>query len=121
MRSKDTASVTIANGTSLSGAVNLGSKILSAIIIPSGWTAAALSFQASDDQGQTWKDVYDQGGNEINVAQAYVVINRRISIDPGDFGGIDFIKVRSGLSAAAVNQGADRVLTLVTRKYYALD
>ncbi len=61
MRSKSTASVTIASGASLSGAVNLGEKVLSAIIIPGTWTAAALSFQTSED-GTTWYDLRDDAG-----------------------------------------------------------
>lgn len=120
-RSKATASVTIASGASLSGAVNLGDKVLVAIIISTDWTAAELSFQASDDQGTTWKDVFDDGNNEIKVASTSVAAARRISLDPSAFAGVDFIKVRSGLTAAAVNQDGDRILTLVTRKFYGLD
>jgi len=120
-RSKATASVTIASGASLSGAVNLGGKVLTAITIPAAWTAAELSFQASDDQGTTWYDMFDDGGTEVQIASASVVASRRITLDPSAFAGVDYIKVRSGLTAAAVNQGADRVLTLTSRKYYALD
>jgi len=121
MRNKSTASVTIASGASLSGGVNLGDKILSAIIVSAAWTTAALTFQASDDGGVTWKNMFDSGGNEITIASAAVVAGQRISIDPSDFAGVDMIKVRSGTSGSAVTQGADRVLTLVSRKYYALD
>lgn len=121
MRNKSTASVTIASGASLSGAVNLGDKVLCAIIISAGWTAAALSFQASDDGGATWKDMYDDAGNEVTVASGNVAAARRISLDPSTFASVDQVKVRSGLTGAAVNQGADRILTLVARKFYALD
>lgn len=120
-RSKATASVTIASGASLSGKIHLGDKVLTAIIISADWTAAALSFQASDDNGTTWYDMYDDGGNEITIVSAAVVASRRISIDPSAFAGVDAIKVRSGLTAAAVNQGADRTLTLVSRKFYGLN
>jgi hypothetical protein len=120
-RSKSAGSVTIASGASLSGAINLGDKVLSAIIMPASWTAAALTFQASDDGGTTWKDMYDDGGNEISILSANAVAGRRISVDPSAFAGIDLIKVRSGTSGSATAQGADRVITLVSRKYYALD
>ena len=121
MRDKSTATVTIASGASLSGGVNLGSKILSAIIVSAAWTAGALSFQASDDGGTTWKDMFDDGGNEITIASAAVVAGQRISLDPSMFAGVDCLKVRSGLTGAPQAQGADRVLTLVSRKFYALD
>lgn len=120
-RSKTTGTVTITSGTSLSGPINLGDKVLSAIIVSAAWTAAALTFQASDDGGTTWKDMYDDGGNEITILSANVVAGRRISVDPSAFAGIDQIKVRSGTGGSPTNQGADRVLTLVSRKYYALD
>ena len=45
----ETISVTIANGTSLSAAVNLGSGKLRGIALPAAWTAAVLSFQVSLD------------------------------------------------------------------------
>jgi len=120
-RNKSVASITIASGASLSGAIALGDKVLCAILMPAAWTAAALSFQASDDNGTTWKDMFDDGGQEINIPTVGAVAGQRISIDPSMFGGVDMIKVRSGLTAAAVNQSADRILTLVSRKFYSLD
>lgn len=120
-RNKSIATVTIANGTSLSGPVNLGDKVLCAIILPAVWTGAAISFQASDDNGVTWKDMFDDGAQEINVPTTGAVAGQRISMDPSMFAGVDAIKVRSGLTAAAVNQAADRSITLVSRKFYSLD
>jgi hypothetical protein len=110
------AQVTIANGQSLSAPVNLGSKTLCAITLPAAWSAAGLSFQVSDDQGATWLNMFDSAGSEIVIPSAAVVAGQRISIDPAIFSGVDFLKVRSGASGGAVNQGADRILTLVSRK-----
>lgn len=121
MQSKSTGTVTITSGTAVSGNLNMGAKVLSAIIIPAAWTAAALSFQTSDDNGSTWYDVYDDGGTELTIASAAVVAGRRISVDPSAYAGIDCIRLRSGTTASPVNQGADRIITLVYRKYYALD
>jgi hypothetical protein len=121
MRAKTTEQVTIAAGTALSNAVNLGDKTLSAIVIPAAWSTAALSFQASDDGGATWHDHFDWLGNEISAASADVVAGRRIAVDPSSFRDVDMIKLRSGLTASPVNQGTACVLTLIARKYYALD
>jgi len=118
---KKASVTTIASGAALSGPINLGAKVLCAIIMPAAWTAAALTFQASDDGGNTWYSVYDDQGNEVTIASAAVNASSRISMDPSNFAGIDFIKIRSGTTAAPVNQGAACTLTLVARKYYAVD
>ena len=53
--------VTIASGNSLP----LGNKTLVGIIMPSAWTAAALSFQMSGDDS-TFVNVTDGTGSEIS-------------------------------------------------------
>lgn len=110
---KSTAHGTILNGQAMSSPVDFGSKVLCAIVIPAAWTAAALTFQASDDGGATWWNIHDSAGNEVTVPSAAAVAGRRVSVDPSLFAGVDFIQVRSGTSAAPVNQGANRVLLLI--------
>lgn len=108
----NTQTATIANGASLSGAVNLGGGLLSAIAMSSSWTAASLSFQASDD-GSTWRDVYNDDGTEYTASAA---ASRHIAIDPSKFSGAQQVKVRSGTTTTPVNQsGGDRALLLVVR------
>ena len=104
----ETKTVTIASGASLSGAVDLGGRKLVAIVMPSGWTAAALTFQASVD-GANYYNVYD-GSTERSVA---VDADYYSMLAIGDYVGVRYLKVRSGTAASAVNQGADRTLTLV--------
>lgn len=105
------ATATITSGQSLSGAVGLGGRLLGALVMPSGWTTAVLTFQASDD-GTTFRNVYDEFGNEYTVQAA---VDRHILLDPSKFSGCDAIKIRSGTSGAAVNQGADRSIKLQMR------
>lgn len=105
-----TATATIANGASLSGAIDCGTARLATIIIPSGWTTANLTFQTSPD-GVTYNDRYDNVGGEYTITVGGA--SRSIMVPLSDFLGVRFIKVRSGTSAAAVNQGAQRDLTLV--------
>lgn len=103
---------TIANGGSLSSAVDLAGKILVGYIIPAGWTAAGLTFQTSPDGVAAYNDVYDFTGTEI----AHVVAaSRFVRVNPGDWVGVRFIKVRSGTAAVPVNQGAVRDIILVTK------
>jgi hypothetical protein len=107
---RNTPTVTIATGASLSSAAFLGDGRLEGVQMPASWTAANLTFQGSLD-GSTFQDIYDDAGNEVVVAAAAA---RLLSIN--DFKGALWIKVRSGTSGAPVNQAAARVLTLLIQK-----
>jgi len=101
---------TIANGASLSGAVDLTAYRLFAIVMPASWTAASLTFQVSPD-GTNYADLYDDTGSEVTfTAAASRVIQ---NTNPGRWLGFRYIKVRSGTSGSAVNQAAARTLTIV--------
>lgn len=104
-------SATIANGASLSDAVGMENIILTGVIMPASWTAANITFQASVD-GVTFNNVYDSLGNELTVTAA---ASRYIAIDPSVYAGMKYLKVRSGTSSAAVNQGGARVIGLAGR------
>ena len=110
--------VTIASGASLSGAadftafsVNKDNYRLFGIIMPSSWTAASITFQVSFDN-VLFNDFYDINGNEVTV---YASSSKAFYLDPVIFASIPYIKVRSGTSAAPVNQAADRTIGLVAR------
>ncbi len=112
-----TPTVTIANAAALSdaadiGGTQLGGRLLGAIIMPADWTAAVLTFQASDD-GVTYRNVYDEFGIEYTVQAA---VDRHILLDASRFAGVPYLKVRSGTSASAVNQGAERIIKLQLRE-----
>jgi hypothetical protein len=101
----------IANGESLSGAVDLGNYRLFGIQMdPTAWTAAALTFKVSVT-GVDFYDLYDDTGTEQNwtvSAQKFVQVSQ-----PAKWLGIRYIKVRSGTSGSPVNQGGARALTLI--------
>lgn len=103
-----TTTASIANGASLSGAVDSSAGRLARIDMPASWTAANLTFQISSDNA-TWLNLYDALGAEYTVQAA---ASRGLIVPLIDFLGARYIKIRSGTAAAAVNQGADRVLTL---------
>lgn len=108
----ESTTASIASGTSISGAINLGGLRLFAIVMPSSWTTANLTFQASYDGGTTWVNMYDASGTELNITAS---ASRMIYLDPYIFSSVPMIKVRSGTSASPVNQAADRTITLVLR------
>jgi len=104
-----TTTATIANGASLSNAVNLGTSDLISIIMPAAWTAAALTYQFSVD-GTNFYDAYS-GTAELTATSTGA--SRMISINAATYDAARYIKIRSGTSATPVNQAADRTLTLI--------
>lgn len=108
------STVTILNGTALSTAsVDLRNEQLVGVIMPAGWDAASLTFQSGID-GQTWGNVFLATG-ELSFPSADVAAGNVLAFDTHVTPPMRFVKVRSGTSGAAVNQTADRVITLLTR------
>lgn len=106
--------VTITNGTSLSGAIDLAAATLACILMPAAWTAAGLSFAASDTLAGTYVPVFNEAGAEYTVPSGSATASQWIKLPMVDFMGIRFLKVRSGTNGTPVNQSADRILKLVS-------
>lgn len=107
---------TIANGASLSDIQKVDGKLVG-LIIPAAWTAAAITFSASQD-GSAFADLWETSTGtavERTIASANIptAASRFLSLSLSDWIGINFLKVRSGISGAAVNQGAARSIILV--------
>ena len=105
---------TIANGTSLSGELQLNGLMIDAIIMPAAWTAAGLSFVAAEVSGGTFLPLFDVAGVEIT---ATVAASPRIVLPISLIRTHNFIQLRSGTSAVPVNQGAARSITLLCRDF----
>jgi hypothetical protein len=107
--------VTIANGASQSEEIDLQGADALAIIIPAAWTAAAITFLVSADPGGTYGPLYDDAGTEATVASAAVVALRVISLRAlvDVLKPIRYLKLRSGVAATPVNQGADRIIPVL--------
>jgi len=104
----------IANGGSLSPAVELGGRwSLVGIKYPSAWTPAVLTFQVSFD-GSTYDTLLDDAGNAISKT---VSADQYRELDSSEFKSAVFIKLRSGTAAAPVAQLAERTFTLSKRRY----
>jgi len=104
--------VTVGAGASLSGAIELNGGEIVGFVVPT-WDSAALSFQASNDNG-TYRDVYDKDGTTETKTGASTG-NRFIAAPDGIQRGYPWIKIRSGLTAAAVNQTNATTITIVMR------
>jgi hypothetical protein len=102
--------VVIANGESLSTAAHIGSGTLVGIQLPT-FTSAKLTFQGSAD-GVTYVECVDASAAAVEYAASTGAIYIKA---PADLAGVPYIKVRSGTSGAAVNQAAERTITLVVK------
>lgn len=106
-------STTIANGASLSAAIDLAGKQLVSILMPATWTAADITFSVSLD-GVTYY-TKKSGGSEYKVSDLLAtnpVASDAVDIPYGDFVGFRYVKIRSGTVGTPVNQGAERTITV---------
>ena len=102
---------TIANGEALSDAIAVGrGAVVLGVVMPASWTTANLTFQATVD-GTNFFNLYDNATEYTVTAAA----SRVIMINSDITDSLQQIKVRSGTSGTPVNQGAERLLTLIVR------
>ena len=107
---KTPTTVSISTGTTgLSSAIKLGGHTLCSVGMSTAWTNAVVSFQASTGSTATYRNVFTSTGGELTLT---TTADRVVPVNPDNFRGFQFIKLRSGESTAAVAQGAARTLTL---------
>lgn len=128
--SRQVHDATIASGQSLSSIIDLGGEYtLCAVEVPTTWTAADITFQAATHTGKTtpatygvspqdalesvltFRDLYDATGVEYKLTAS--TGNKILFIADGVLEGVQFLKLRSGTTAAPVAQGGDRTLRVV--------
>jgi len=113
----------IANGTALSSTINLHGHVLVALVTPAVWTAAAMTFQVPVydpvSGAATWIDLYDDAGVEVTIASAAIpaaaaraFVNKAVL---EQLAALHQFRIRSGVTATPVNQGAERQITVLTK------
>ncbi len=105
---------TILINTALSDAINLGRFSPVALALPSGWTAAKISFTISTDGTTFDKFLCDQANGEI-VSAANNAANQYVVLDPSLFFGVMSFKIRSGTNSVPVTQDAARTIRVIVR------
>lgn len=103
---------TIAADASLSDGVYLGGLRLFGIDLPT-LTSAAITFLVSTDGGANFKPLRDATQTEFTITAS--TGGSYIYLDPAVFAAITHLKVQSGTTASPVNQGSDRIFTLMLR------
>jgi hypothetical protein len=115
-------SFTIANGQSLSGAVDMqGCTPMRIIVNPTasgtGWTTADLTFQHSDD-GVVYGNMRDEYKVEVTVGVSTDAASAASPIQlssPAFLWSLRWLKIRSGTAGSAVNQAAARTIRVICR------
>jgi hypothetical protein len=111
--SRETLTVIIPNGTSVSPTIDLTNTSLLGFVTPSAWTTAALNIEVSDD-GTNWSSAYDAYGSLIGSV-ATPVVSSRYAVDMSALLPWRYVRLRSGTTATPVNQGADRSFKIIKR------
>jgi hypothetical protein len=102
--------LSIPNGVALSSVLDCLGVMPVGIFLPSAWTTAQVSFQVSPDNSN-WYNLYDKIGEVLYPAAA----SEYLALDPTQFAGARYLRVRSGTNGTPVNQAADRSLTVILR------
>lgn len=110
----------IAAGTSMSTAIDMTQPSLQgfnplAVFIPSAWTTADLSFQASWD-GSNFGELHTFSAGAIHTS-ANAVANDVLVLDNYHLRGIPFFRIRSGQANNPVNQVAARTVKVLCGTY----
>jgi len=107
-----TVDVVIADEASLSDSQEVGSGEIAGLAVPT-IVSAALTFQGSVD-GTTFFDLYDNDGTTETAIGAST--GGRFFAAPAALSSVPYLKVRSGTSAAAVNQTSGPITITVVFK-----
>ena len=106
-----TQTVTIGAGASLSSAsTKYPGYRLVGVVTASTWDAAKMTFMVSND-GTNFFDLLDTTGTEYELAA--ITAAKAAAVDGALLIPWDYVKVRSGTSAAATNQVDATIVTLV--------
>jgi hypothetical protein len=113
--------ITIAAGASLSNPALIGDHTLVGMLVPASWTSAVFTFQISFDEGVTFYNLYDDGGNEVTLSPTLIgSVAQYLALSPDPYGGATMLKVRSGTQGSPVNQTAAAAIELVTKKIFPI-
>lgn len=105
----------ILSGVSVSAPIDTRKALLAGFIMPSAWTAAALSVEVSADDAtpSNWAALQD------GLSAAYPQIGTpavgvAYSLDQSKLRGWNWVRFRSGTTASPVNQAAERSFVITS-------
>lgn len=102
--------VTILDTESISEAIDLGSRNIIAIMVPTGFTGSEITFSVSTD-GETYYDLYTSAGVETSIT---IGLDEYRRLDADIAIGFNHFKLRAGNAAVPTAQSQDVVIELAT-------
>ena len=99
-----TVAANIANTATESQAIDTKGFALVGFFTPAALTGTTLTFESSLTLAGTYVPVYDSTNTQVSIT---VATSRYYAVDPKNFQGIRFLKIKSGSA-----EGAARVITL---------
>ena len=115
IRNWTSASISIANGSSLSGSLLIAGRPIIGVGMPDEWTAGSLSFAVSACENGTFRTLFDQDGVEVALetsASLAIGSGCRMNYLQGWYS----MKIRSGSSVDDPDdQGAARTLVIFSQ------
>lgn len=110
---RSTATVTIPSSSlHVSDAADIHNSRVKAIVTPSAWSSAVITFQGSFD-GTTYYDIYTDTGTQVGVTALSTSLAYALTPTIRDqLASFNYVKLRSGVSSSGDDQSAARVLTL---------
>lgn len=105
--------VTIANGTALSGAIDISRYSGMQVFMPAAWTTANVGFHVSYTEGGTYVKLHDKDDALVEIASPTAAIAHNA---PSEIFPSLFLKLWSQDGAGSdTNQGAARTIVLVLK------
>jgi hypothetical protein len=108
-----TFTATILAGQSESDEIDLGTAKLVGLDVPP-WTNADIGFLARQ-AGGAFAPVFDRYNTRETIKVGEITAARRIGLALSEFGHLSRFKIQSHLAGVAVNQAADRVITITAQ------
>lgn len=99
--------VTISNGTTTSGVIDLQGRGVVAIVIPAAFTGTAITFSMSPNN-VTFQTMYNSSNSALTTT---VTQGRTYAVTPTDLIGARYLKIISNAS-----EGGDRLVTVISRE-----
>ena len=115
-RATSKVTVTIANAAATSSSFKLAGQRIAAIVVPSAWTAADITFEIAEPAG-TWVKVVDQAGALVKMTGVATAASEcQLLPEIADrmvAHGLIRLASTNTASEADINQGAARSLVVI--------
>lgn len=109
-----TFTATIPAGQSETAEIDLGSAKLVGLDVLHPWTNADIGFLARQ-AGGAFAPVFDRYNTRETIKVGEITAARRIGLALSEFGHLSRFKLQSHLAGVAVNQAAERVITITAQ------